>query len=38
MPTMIFNGFTGENKNHFEFNHIANQLVFQFSTKGEDSE
>lgn len=31
MPTHIFNKITGEKKNHLEFNHIANHLVFQYS-------
>lgn len=31
MPTHIYNKITGDNKNHLEFNHIANQLVFQYS-------
>ena len=34
-PTMIFNGLTGANKNHLEFNHIANQLCFQYMDKPE---
>lgn len=29
-PTMIFNNITGSDKNNLEFNHIANQLCFQF--------
>ena len=31
MPTYFYNKFTGVNTNHLEFNHIANQLVFQHS-------
>lgn len=31
MPTHIFNKITGDDKNYLEFNHIANQLVFQYS-------
>lgn len=38
MPTMLFNNITGNDKNHLEFNHIANQLVFQFSNKKEATE
>lgn len=30
-PCFIFNMITGENKNHLEFNHVANALVFEFS-------
>ena len=33
MPTHLFNKFTGDKKNHLEFNHIANQLDFQYSNK-----
>lgn len=33
VPTNMFNKITGEEKNHLEFNHIANQLVFQYSKK-----
>jgi len=29
-PCHIFNKFTGQNKNHLEFNHLANQLCFQY--------
>ena len=35
MPTHVFNTFTGDEKNHLEFNHIANQLVFQYLKKSE---
>ena len=38
MPAMLYNRITGSDVNHLEFNHIANQLVFQFSKKAEDSE
>lgn len=31
MPTRFFNKLTNNEKNLLEFNHIANQLVFQFS-------
>ena len=31
MPTHLFNKITGDDKNSLEFNHIANQLVFQYS-------
>lgn len=31
MPTRLFNKLTNNDKNLLEFNHIANQLVFQFS-------
>jgi hypothetical protein len=33
MPTHLFNKITGDGINHLEFNHIANQLVFQYSNK-----
>ena len=33
MPTHLFNKITGDDKNNLEFNHIANQLVFQYSNK-----
>jgi hypothetical protein len=33
MPTHLFNKITGDDKNNLEFNHIANQLVFQYSKK-----
>lgn len=31
VPTTVFNQMTGEEKNYLSFNHIANQLVFQYS-------
>lgn len=31
VPTLFFNRLTGEDKNTLEFNHLANQLVFQYS-------
>jgi len=33
MPTHFYNKITGEDKNSLEFNHVANQLVFQYSNK-----
>ena len=30
-PNYIYQEFTGSNTNNLEFNHIANQLVFQYS-------
>ena len=33
MPTHLFNKITGDDKNNLEFNHIANQLVFQYYKK-----
>lgn len=30
-PAMIYRRLTGEEVNNLEFNHIANQLVFQYS-------
>lgn len=35
MPTHLFNKITGDDKNNLEFNHIANQLVFQYSNKND---
>lgn len=29
VPNMVYNKLTGDNKNHLQFNHMANQLVFQ---------
>lgn len=29
-PTVIYNKITGDHKNQLEFNHLANQLCFQF--------
>lgn len=34
-PAHIFNQLTGENKSSLEFNHLANQLCFQYSTKND---
>jgi hypothetical protein len=33
VPTIMFNKLTGDNKNYLEFNHISNQLIFQFTDK-----
>ncbi|CAL2056057.1 hypothetical protein [Tenacibaculum sp. 190524A05c] len=33
MPCHLYNRFLNEQTNHLEFNHIANRLCFQFSTK-----
>lgn len=33
LPTYIFNKYTGENKSQLEFNHVANQLCFQYCTR-----
>lgn len=32
-PNFIFNKITGKNLNNLEFNHLANQLVFQYLNK-----
>lgn len=32
-PAHLFNKLTGDEKNHLEFNHIANQLCFQYINK-----
>lgn len=34
-PNVIYNRLTGDNKNQLEFNHLANHLIFQYSTKEE---
>lgn len=31
MPNHIYNTLTGDDKNNLEFNHLANNLVFQYS-------
>lgn len=31
VPTVLFNRLTGNKKSQLEFNHIANQLVFQYT-------
>ena len=31
VPAMLFNNITGEDKNYLQFNHLANQLCFQFT-------
>jgi hypothetical protein len=33
MPTFIYNKLVTDTKNHLEFNHLANGLVFQYSKK-----
>jgi len=35
VPCNLYNKLTGSNVNHLQFNHIANQLVFQYSKKGD---
>lgn len=30
-PTILYNKITGDEKNNLEFNHLANQLCFQYS-------
>ena len=30
VPARMYNHFTGDKKNHLEFNHLANQLCFQY--------
>lgn len=37
-PTFIFNHITGDKKNQIEFNHIANQLCFQYSNRNSDGD
>ena len=31
MPLVVFNHLTNDHKNNLEFNHIANQLCFEFT-------
>lgn len=38
MPTLFYNSMTNQEASHLEFNHIANQLVFQFSTLVKDND
>ncbi len=33
VPNIVYNKLTGDDKNNLEFNHFANNLVFQFSKK-----
>lgn len=33
VPGMLFNKLTKDDKNNLEFNHVANHLVFEFSTQ-----
>lgn len=33
LPCSIYNRLTGDNKNHLEFNHLANQLCFEYMDK-----
>jgi hypothetical protein len=35
VPANFYNGITGKNVNILEFNHIANQLCFQYSKKSD---
>ncbi len=35
-PNMYFSELTGEKMNNLEFNHIANQLCFQYSNQSDD--
>ena len=34
-PAHIYNKITSDDKNHLEFNHIANQLCFQYMNKAD---
>ncbi len=36
-PGMIFNKFTNDDKNHLEFNHVANLLCFEFGKMPEEN-
>ena len=36
VPTTVFQRLTGINKNCLEFNHLANQLCFQYSERPEE--
>ena len=31
VPASLYNNMTSDNKNHLEFNHLANQLCFEYS-------
>lgn len=35
-PAHVFNNLTGDSKNHLEFNHVANQLCFQYMNKARE--
>lgn len=37
-PTFLFNRITNSDKNYLEFNHIANQLVFQYTNLVDEEE
>jgi len=37
-PNSLFNRLTGDNKNHLQFNQLANSLCFQYMTKTSNSE
>lgn len=36
VPTYYFNKITGQEKHNLEFNHMANQLLFQYSQLKKD--
>ena len=36
VPTHIYNGFSGDEKNVLEFNHFANVLIFLYATIKEE--
>jgi len=38
VPASIFEKLTGEQKNHLEFNHVANGLCFEYCEKGNSTE
>jgi hypothetical protein len=38
VPNMVYEKITGDDKNNLEFNHLANQLCFQFCTVGDNQE
>jgi len=38
VPTHFFNVITGDEKNNLEFNHIANQLIFQYSKRSSEED
>ncbi|MDQ6479822.1 hypothetical protein [Dyadobacter sp. LHD-138] len=35
VPCRMYNEFTGGDKNHLEFNHLANQLCFEYIAKAD---
>ena len=38
VPNIFFTKLTGQEKNNLEFNHLANTLCFQYSTKEKEDD